>query len=74
MIAVGMRISSHKGICTSGKKTFIGSSTLKKKKVKNVDMILRAMKKSYVMYNFFQNETFCSNTVSMHQFPGCCAT
>jgi hypothetical protein len=59
MIAVGMRISSHKGICTSGKKTFIGSSTLKKKKVKNVDMILRAMKKSYVMYNFFQNETFC---------------
>lgn len=59
MIAVGMRISCHKGICTSGKKTFIGSSTLKKKKVKNVDMILRAMKKSYVMYNFFQNETFC---------------
>ena len=31
----------------------------KKNKVKNVPTILRAMKKSHIMYNFFQTDTFC---------------
>jgi hypothetical protein len=46
VIAVGIYMSSHTGICASGSRMFRGIRTLKKKNVKKVPTILRAMKKS----------------------------
>jgi hypothetical protein len=46
VIAVGIQISAHTGICASGNRMIIGIRMLKKKRVKNVPTILRAMKKS----------------------------
>lgn len=46
IITVGMYITSQAGILTSGSKMLRGSRMLKKMKLKNMDTIRRAMKKS----------------------------